>query len=148
MSSTDYGISARRRALNIIWTAAGEYGFEPAFMAFSQDGNPDLYMNSIIGYVRKWYDRQIMQELFDTIGVLAHARELLTVSCGSVWRTVLLSARWGNVLSSPRCVWHVQRLFSSSSLPDPASSGWHRTALSTRSSLRDGTPCWGEVRDL
>lgn len=69
MSSTDYGISARRRALNIIWTAAGEYGFKPAFMAFSQDGNPDLYMNSIIGYVRKWYDRQIMQELFDTIGV-------------------------------------------------------------------------------
>ncbi|HJA19449.1 MAG TPA: hypothetical protein H9959_06080, partial [Candidatus Mediterraneibacter ornithocaccae] len=68
MSSTDYGISARRRALNIIWTAAGEYGFEPAFMAFSQDGKPDLYMNSIIGYVRKWYDREIMQELFDTIG--------------------------------------------------------------------------------
>ena len=67
MSSTDYGISARRRALNIIWTAAGEYGFEPAFMAFSQDGNPDLYMNSIIGYVRKWYDPDIMEKLFSAI---------------------------------------------------------------------------------
>lgn len=68
MSSTDFGISARRRALNIIWTAAGEYGFEPAFMAFSQNGQPDIYMDSIIGYVRKWYDQEIMQELFDTIG--------------------------------------------------------------------------------
>ena len=68
MSSTDYGIPARRRALNIIWTAAGEYGFEPAFMAFTQDGQPDLYMDSIIGYVRKWYDRETMQKLFDTTG--------------------------------------------------------------------------------
>ena len=68
MSSTDYGISAQRRALNIIWTAAGEYGFEPAFMAFTQNGQPDLYMDSIIGYVRKWYDSGAMQELFDTIG--------------------------------------------------------------------------------
>ena len=68
MSSTDYGIPAQRRALNIIWTAAGEYGFEPAFMAFTQDGQPDLYMDSIIGYIRKWYDSGAMQELFDTIG--------------------------------------------------------------------------------
>ncbi len=68
MSSTDYGVPARRRALNIIWTAAGEYGFEPAFMAFTQDGQPDLYMDSIIGYVRKWYDRETMQKLFDTTG--------------------------------------------------------------------------------
>lgn len=68
MSSTDYGIPAQRRALNIIWTAAGEYGFEPAFMAFTQDGQPDLYMDSIIGYVRKWYDSGAMQELFNTIG--------------------------------------------------------------------------------
>ena len=68
MSSTDYGIPAQRRALNIIWTAAGEYGFEPAFMAFTQDGQPDLYMDSIIGYVRKWYDRETMQKLFDTTG--------------------------------------------------------------------------------
>ena len=68
MSSTDYGVPSRRRALNIIWTAAGEYGFEPAFMAFTQDGQPDLYMDSIIGYVRKWYDRETMQKLFDTTG--------------------------------------------------------------------------------
>lgn len=51
--------------MNIIWTAAGEYGFEPAFMAFARDGMPDLYMNSVIGYVRKWYDGAVMQELFD-----------------------------------------------------------------------------------
>ncbi len=67
MSSTDSSLSVRRRALNMIWTAAGEYGFDPVFIAFTQDGQPDFYMNSIIGYVRKWYDHQIMKELFDAV---------------------------------------------------------------------------------
>lgn len=68
MITHDNTISARRRALNIVWTAACEYGFEPAFLAFTPDGEPDFYMNSIIGYVRKWYDSQIMHRLFDTVG--------------------------------------------------------------------------------
>lgn len=45
-----------RRALNIIWTAAGDYGFRPEFMAFQQDGAPDLYLNSIVGLVHRCYD--------------------------------------------------------------------------------------------
>ena len=57
----------QRRALNIIWTAAGDYSFTPSFTAFWQDGEPDFYMNSIIGYVHKWYDPDIMGELFDQI---------------------------------------------------------------------------------
>lgn len=60
-------LSARRRALNIIWTAAGEYGFDPVFLAFTPDGEPDLYMDSIIGYVHKWYDRSVMKDLFDIL---------------------------------------------------------------------------------
>lgn len=59
--------SPERRALNIIWTAAGDYSFIPAFTAFWQDGEPDLYMNSIIGYVHKWYDPDILGELFEQI---------------------------------------------------------------------------------
>ena len=56
-----------RRALNIIWTAAGDYSFTPAFTAFTQDGEPDFYMNSIIGYVHKWYDQDILHQLYDII---------------------------------------------------------------------------------
>ena len=68
MSEIDYSLSVRRRALNLIWTAAGEYGFEPEFLAFTQNGQPDLYMNSIIGYVRKWYAGPELNELFSTVG--------------------------------------------------------------------------------
>ena len=59
--------SFQRRAMNIIWTASGAYDFQPDFMAFQLDGEPDFYMNSIIGYVRKWYDPNIMEKLFSTI---------------------------------------------------------------------------------
>ena len=68
MTDTDCRFLARRRALNMVWTAAGEYGFDPVFLAFTQDGLPDFYLNSIIGYVQKWYDRDTMNRLFDTIG--------------------------------------------------------------------------------
>ena len=65
-----------RRALNIIWTAAGDYSFTPAFTAFTQDGEPDFYMNSIIGYVHKWYDPDIMNDLFDRISGSAFSETL------------------------------------------------------------------------
>lgn len=57
-----------RRALNIIWTAAGDYHFLPAYTAYLPNGEPDFYMNSIIGYVRKWYDSSVMDALFEKIG--------------------------------------------------------------------------------
>ena len=59
--------SRQRRAMNIIWTASEEYDFQPEFMAFQLDGEPDFYMNSIIGYVRKWYDKDIMDRLFSSV---------------------------------------------------------------------------------
>ncbi len=46
----------QRRALNMIWTAAGVYGFQPEFMAFRRDGSPDIYLNSIVGFVHRHYD--------------------------------------------------------------------------------------------
>ena len=65
--------SPQRRAYNIIWTAAEDYSFEPPFVAFFQDGEPDLYMNSVIGYVHKWYDPAVIGRLFDTLeGALFH----------------------------------------------------------------------------
>ena len=57
-------ISAVRRAENMVWTAAGVYDFEPQFLSFWQDGTPDFYTNSIIGYAHKWYFTTAMQTLF------------------------------------------------------------------------------------
>lgn len=65
MKEPSHILRPERRAMNIAWTAAGDYGFIPPFLAFFQDGSPDLYMNSIIGYVHKWYDPKIMNRLFD-----------------------------------------------------------------------------------
>lgn len=48
----------RRRAMNIVWAAAGDYGFMPDFLAFHEDGTPDLYLNSIIGFAHRFYDAQ------------------------------------------------------------------------------------------
>ena len=64
-----YSVSKdQRRAMNIVWTAAEDYSFTPAFLSFFQDGTPDFYMNSIIGYVRKWYEPEIINRLFDLTG--------------------------------------------------------------------------------
>ena len=82
-----------RRALNIIWTAAGDYSFTPAFTAFTQDGEPDFYMNSIIGYVHKWYDPDIMNDLFDHISGSAFS-ETLDGLCGWLWKTASTKRRW------------------------------------------------------
>ena len=50
---TQHYSAQQRRALNQIWTAAEEYGFDPMFMAFHTDKTPDLYMNCIVGTVRR-----------------------------------------------------------------------------------------------
>lgn len=58
MSQGNGRTSRQRRALNTIWTAAGDYGFQPEFMAFHRDGSPDLYLNSIVGFVHRHYDAE------------------------------------------------------------------------------------------
>lgn len=45
-----------KRALNIVWNAAGRYDFEPPFLAFFSNGKPDYYFNMIIGLSVKWFD--------------------------------------------------------------------------------------------
>lgn len=56
--------SEKRRARNLIWNAAEEYGYEPDFKAYDREGRADLYWNSIIGAVRKNYGAEAMQRLF------------------------------------------------------------------------------------
>lgn len=44
----------RKRAENLVWTAAGDYGFTPDFLSFTEDGTADIYMNLVIGLMHKW----------------------------------------------------------------------------------------------
>lgn len=44
----------RKRAENLVWTAAGDYAFTPDFLSFTEDGSADLYMNLVIGLAHKW----------------------------------------------------------------------------------------------
>lgn len=47
----------RKRAENLVWTAAGDYAFTPDFLSFTDDGSVDLYMNLVIGLTHKWLGR-------------------------------------------------------------------------------------------
>ena len=65
--------SARqRRAINQIWTACGDYRFEPQFLAMRSDGQPDLYMNCVIGLVHKWFGEDLPKKLFASWAGDAH----------------------------------------------------------------------------
>ena len=65
--------SARqRRAINQIWTACGDYRFEPQFLAMRSDGQPDLYMNCVIGLVHKWFGEDLTKKLFASWAGDAH----------------------------------------------------------------------------
>ena len=54
----------KRRAENIIWTAADSYSFTPDFKAYDKDGCADIYWNCIIGAVRRHYEYPKLEELF------------------------------------------------------------------------------------
>jgi len=57
----------KRRASNLIWNAAQDYDFVPDFKAFDEEGQADLYWNSIIGAVRKNYGAKPIEELFSAL---------------------------------------------------------------------------------
>lgn len=56
--------SEKRRARNLIWNAAGEYGFEPEFKVYDEQGRADLYWNCVIGAVRRNYGADTIDRLF------------------------------------------------------------------------------------
>lgn len=56
--------AGQRRALNQIWNGAGIYGFDPLFLSLNGDGTPNLYLNTIVGCVRRWYGEEGPARLF------------------------------------------------------------------------------------
>ena len=57
-----------RRAMNIIWNAAGDYEWNSPFLAFHPNGDADDYMNLVIGLSAKWLDRERITDFFVRLG--------------------------------------------------------------------------------
>lgn len=70
MSTTE---TQEQRAKNIIWNAAGDYSFLPDFLSFDENGEADLYFNSIIGSVHRYYDYAAFHDLFLRMGRMPEA---------------------------------------------------------------------------
>lgn len=60
--------SAERRALNMIWTAAGDYSLAPGFVSYLKDGTPDLYFNTIMGLAYRHYGAEELDEYLVYLG--------------------------------------------------------------------------------
>ena len=54
----------KKRAYNLIWNAAADYGFTPDFKFYTADGTADIYWNSVLGLARKYYDYDRLMGLF------------------------------------------------------------------------------------
>ena len=63
METSSYS-AQQRRAINLVWTASGDYQFEPQFLALKPNGEPDFYMNCVIGLVHKWFGDKMPKRLF------------------------------------------------------------------------------------
>ena len=63
METASYS-AQQRRAINLVWTASGDYQFEPQFLALQSNGEPDFYMNCVIGLVHKWFGDETQKRLF------------------------------------------------------------------------------------
>ena len=63
METASYS-ARQRRAINLVWTACGDYSFEPRFLALRSNGEPDFYMNCVIGLVHKWLGDEMPNRLF------------------------------------------------------------------------------------
>ena len=56
----------KKRAVNIIWNGAGDYGFQPDFKAYDAEGHAELYWNLLIGALHRHYDYPRLARLFET----------------------------------------------------------------------------------
>ena len=140
-------ISAVRRAENMVWTAAGVYDFEPQFLSFWQDGTPDFYTNSIIGYAHKWYFTTAMQTLFSTINDSLH-RDLYD---GLLWFVLENCTFEREVSARPalmKCVIPMQKNSWIRNQAVPDSSGWLRTVLSMHCRPQDVILFSGRIQGL
>lgn len=57
----------KRRASNMVWNAAEDYSFRPDVLAYDEQGDADLYLNSVVGILRKSYDWEKLSKLLEDL---------------------------------------------------------------------------------
>ncbi len=57
----------KKRAYNLIWNAAADYTFSPDFKFYTEEGNADVYWNSILGLAHKHYEYGRLKKLFRSL---------------------------------------------------------------------------------
>ena len=57
----------RRRAVNMVWNGAEDYGFQPDVLAYDENGQAELYLNSILGILHRQYDWKVLSEVLDSV---------------------------------------------------------------------------------
>lgn len=55
----------KKRALNIIWNASGDYSYTPEDGVYGEDGRAELYFNFIVGAVHKHHDYSKLLSFFN-----------------------------------------------------------------------------------
>lgn len=54
----------KRRARNLVWSAAGTQDFEPPLLVYDGQGKADLYWNSVIGAIYRHFDWPALQAFY------------------------------------------------------------------------------------
>ena len=56
--------SLKKRASNMVWTAAGSYDFDPLYLFFHGDNEPALYLNTLEGLAYRDMDTELLLSFF------------------------------------------------------------------------------------
>ena len=77
----------RKRAVNMVWTAANRYDFEPQYLFFHGNGEPDLYLNDGITRIflntRGTNDGEVSQELAELLHYIEDSSDEMARTCSS-----------------------------------------------------------------
>ena len=126
----------RRRALNMVWDTSADYRFQPDFLAYGDDGAPDLYLNAVVGFTRKYYDTDQLHAMFQEMensALVDTFTDLLWL--GLEYATYARRPRYGPCC--PSC---------GRSTPGPIlTAPWRtNTGWPTKCRRPVGTRCWGK----
>ncbi len=52
--------ASAKRAMNMVWTASGEYDLEPIYLFYDRNNEPDIYRNTLLGLGYRMFDRDVL----------------------------------------------------------------------------------------
>lgn len=142
---TDSYSANQRRAINLVWTACGDYQFEPQFLALKADGTPDFYMNCVIVWSASGWVSEMPRRLF-AFGRTTRGAPRSTTSRGSRWKTPSMKRSFPSAPCSRSCAAPTPQNFLPRNISSRGRSGWTRTSSSTRSSPPAGDLSLGRSR--